>query len=365
MNSRPIARYGMNRLRYLGWIYWRSMLRKLSVRHLVRIALSVVEWRIHKVRVLSRPFAFRIEPASTCNLRCPLCSTTWRTFLTSEKLLLAFEDFKHIYTEIRPYASRITFYMEGEPLMNRHLFTMIRWATSHSRVFTSLSTNLTLLRPHRVEELMDSGLDSVAISLDGFDQKTYERYRVGGQVRDVLDAIRAIADAKKHRSLRRPELIVNMIRFHYTSENEIHQLQDFCNEHGVDQFRVRPEQFGLLGPYTPDLRRRPPRKCHWPWTSMSIDVDGSVYACPIAFEQRISFGNLLREPIDAIWNNDAYQTTRRYLSARADVREKTALPCYDCRWYGKSPATDQAAIRKQWLDTLNAGQATKADAAHE
>ena len=79
-----------------------------------------------------------------------------------------------------------------------------------------------------------------------------------------------------------------------------------------------------------------------------MDVDGAVYACPIAFEQQMSYGNLGTTSLDDIWNNELYVATRNYLSREGDDRKGLpTLPCYDCRWYGKcEPSTDQAAIHR-------------------
>ena len=69
---------------------------------------------------------------------------------------------------------------------------------------------------------------------------------------------------------------------------------------------------------------------------MSIDCDGAIYPCPIAFEQRISYGNLATSSLEEAWNSELYVATRAYLSRKGDVREDLpTLPCYNCRWYGK------------------------------
>ena len=96
---------------------------------------------------------------------------------------------------------------------------------------------------------------------------------------------------------------------------------------------------------------------------MSVDCDGSVYPCPIAFEQRISYGNLATTSLDEIWNGELYVATRTYLSRKEEVCEGLPkLPCYNCRWYGKRPAsTDVVEMRKQWLQAARTGSAVAGD----
>jgi radical SAM protein with 4Fe4S-binding SPASM domain len=350
-------RYFQNRLRYLASFHWRAMLRKATLCQLLQAIHAVIEWKLHRTRCSSRPFAFRIEPAATCNLRCPLCSTTYRKFHPSDVRVMTLDLFRTILDKIRKHAWRITFYMEGEPMMNPQLFEMIELSTRERHLFTSFSTNLTLMRTPLLGPLFQSRIDWISVSLDGFRQATYETYRVNGRVRHVLDGIAMIMTWRMRNRVPYPYIQVNMIDFFHISAEERKQVENFCAAQGVDEFRVRPEQFGLMGRYNPTTARELPSKCHWPWISMSIDCDGSVYPCPIGFEQRISYGNLATSSLKEIWNNELYVATRAYLSRNEDVCQSPAkLPCYNCRWYGKHPATtDAIATRKQWLQAAQSG----------
>jgi len=327
------------------------MLRKASIRRLFQAIHVVVEWKLHHTTCSSRPFAFRIEAAATCNLRCPLCTTTHRTFNPGEARLMTSELFRVILEKIRKPAWRITFYMEGEPMMNPALFEMIELSTHDPHLFTSFSTNLTLMREKLLGPLFRSRIDRISVSLDGFRQASYEQYRVNGRVADVLNGIAMITAWRKRNRLRYPYIEVNMIDFFHIPEEERNELEEFCAAHDVDEFRVRPDQFGMMGAYNPTIAREPPSNCHWPWTSMSIDCDGSVYPCPIAFEQRIPYGSLATSSLQEVWNSDLYVATRTYLSRKEDVHEDLPkLPCYDCRWYGRGPsAREDLVVRKQWL----------------
>jgi len=337
------------------------MLRKVTLRRLVQAILAVIEWKLHRTRCSSRPFAFRIEPAATCNLRCPLCSTTYRKFYPGEVRVMTLHLFETILKKIQKHAWRITFYMEGEPMMNPRLFEMIELTAHDRNIFTSFSTNLTLMREKLLDPMFRSGIDWISVSLDGFRQENYEKYRVNGRVQDVLDGIAMIMAWRRRNRLRYPYVEVNMIDFFHISAEERNDLEKFCAAHEVDEFRVRPEVFGLMGRYDPTIVRELPSKCHWPWISMSIDCEGSVYACPIAFEQRVSYGNLANSSLDEVWNGELYVATRTYLSQKDDVREGLPkLPCYDCRWFGKLPsARADLATREQWLQAARSGTEQK------
>jgi radical SAM protein with 4Fe4S-binding SPASM domain len=354
MLRRSTKRYGPNKLSYLASIDWRDMLRKVTFQQLLLVAHVLAEWKTRRTRCRSRPFTFRVEPSSVCNLRCPLCSTTYRKLRPDQPRHMTLELFNIIHDKIKNYAWRITFYMEGEPMMNRHLFEMVELSTRTGHVFTSFSTNFTLMREHLLLPLFKSRIDRISVSLDGFQQDTYKKYRVNGKVKNVLEGIAMTMQFRNNNKFTYPYMQVNMIEFSHIPPEEISSLGSFCKDCGVDEFRLRPECLGLLGQYDPTIKRQPASYCHWPWTSMSVDVDGAVYACPIAFEQRISYGNLGTNALDEIWNNDLYIATRTYLTRKGDDREGLPkLPCYDCRLYGKCPpATDRVTIGKEWLRNL-------------
>ena len=262
--------------------------------------------------------------------------------------------FQSILKQIKVHAAKLTFYLEGEPMLNPYLFDMIELATRDNRVFTSFSTNFTQMKKPLLGPMFASRLDWISVSIDGFHQATYEKYRVGGDVRKVLDGIAMTMQYKRRYGFRYPYMMVNMIKFSHVSLDEQRLLRDFCNEQGVDEFHLRPDQYGIMGPYDPTILRRPASRCHWPWFSMTITPDGAVYPCPIAFEQRISYGNLLTENLEEIWNNSLYVATRQYLSRPDDDRSDIPhLPCFNCRWFGKcTPASDFVQIRRDWLREL-------------
>lgn len=351
MRVRSTTSYYQNKLSYLGYFHLAPMVRKMTVRRLRQVFRAIADWRCHVVRPSSRPFAFRLEPSATCNLQCPLCATTYRKFTARETKVMTIATFQAIHEQIQAYAVKVTFYLEGEPMLNPHLFEMIELTTRSNDVFTSFSTNFTQMKQRLLGPMFASRLDWISVSIDGFHQTTYEKYRVGGDVKSVLNGIAMTMQHKRRYGFRYPYMIVNMITFSHVSLDEQELLREFCNEQGVDEFHLRPDQYGIMGPYDSTIVRRPASRCHWPWLSMSIEPDGTVYPCPIAFEQRLSYGNLLRESLQEIWNNDLYVATRRYLSRTGDDRsDMPHLPCFDCRWFGKcAPVSNLVQIRKDWL----------------
>jgi MoaA/NifB/PqqE/SkfB family radical SAM enzyme len=244
---RKTTRYGMNSFSYYAKLFRMSMFSKVTLRKILSISHALLEWKTKQSLLRSRPFIFRIEPSAICNLRCPGCTTPKRKFTIGQVKLMSLPSFQYIWDKISRYAHRVTFYMEGEPMMNPNLFNMIRLAGEKNK-YTSFSTNFTHMKPELLKPLFDSKLDLISISLDGYTQATYERYRINGDVMKVRDGIKMLISYKKEHALSYPFVRVYTIMFRHV-ESEMAIIKSFCEETGVDELHFRPDESNSDGSY--------------------------------------------------------------------------------------------------------------------
>ena len=336
---RRIRDYRMASLRYYWGIYWALLPRRIGARKAWNALRALAEWKAGITTPSSRPFAVRVEPSATCNLRCPSCATPKRTWKTAEIRRMSLETFKTVYEQIAPAVLRLTLYMRGEPMTHPELLDMVELA-GRDGVFTSFCTNFTLIRPELVERLIHSKLDWLSVCLDGISPDVYAKYRVNGDVERVKDGIRRVMDYRRKHSLKRPFLNVYCILFPHVVP-EADQVEAYCKQHGVDQLTFRPDEKAAAAP--PALRSW--RKCFWPWLSLSVEVDGSVYPCPIALSEKLPIGDLSQQTLDEIWNGPKAVAIRRFLTGRGSSE---GLPCARCRMYGSTAsAPTSRAVRRQ------------------
>lgn len=324
----------MNELSYYLQYFLRPMIVKLDLDRFKNILHSFVCWKMKNVKIGSKPFIVRIEPSDLCNLKCLSCKTPIKNN-NNQPLKLNLSDFKKIYDSLSKYTFRMTFYMEGEPMTNPELFEMIKIA-ANDKVFTSFSTNFTLMREEYLKPLFDSNLDWLSICLDGYSQKVYEQYRVNGNVEKVKNGIKMVMAYKREHNVKHPYINIYTIKFNHVLP-EIDLIKSFCKRVKVDRLTFRPDESNLDGSNPIEAKFLPLKKCFWPWLSISVDADGSVFPCPVAFEKknRQPYGNLLENNIDQIWNNNLYLETRKYLTSKFSKENESnvALPCHNCRWY--------------------------------
>lgn len=130
---------------------------------------------------LKTPFNVIIDVSERCNFQCQYCFRgdtdknkwgyakdnqlmDWNVFAKTVEQVKEFED------EVR----QISLSGHGEPLCNRKIPDMVRFIKAqgiHSRV--SFHTNASLLEREFIDDLIDSDIDRIVVSLQGMDSEKY------------------------------------------------------------------------------------------------------------------------------------------------------------------------------------------------
>ena len=296
------------------------------------------------------PYVLVTDPTNCCNLRCPLCPTG----LGMQGRLkgnMPWNLYLKILREMTPWAMRIWFFNWGEPLLNPRIFDMIAEANRRG-LATNLSTNVQLLDREKTRQLLDSQLDYLIISMDGFDAESYSKYRIGASFDRAMENIRYLLEEKKRR--RQTSLRVEWQSL-VTSFNQdkLDRISNLASQTGVDRVRFMPLELAdspWTGrspgsevawlpdsgtPYRYDFSPSKPlsdHPCFWLYETITINPDGGVAPCCRTFEAKDDFGNVNQSTIRSIFNNTYYQR------ARALFKKGTPLPgkpivCDRCQEY--------------------------------
>ncbi len=308
-----------------------AKLRKRVNKRLVQVQNSY----LRNSRVFGHPFQLTLESGNVCNLKCPLCPTTWR-----EKEIptgvLRFENARRIIDSF-PYTVQLVLSNWGEPFLNKDIFRIIEHAKSRD-IEVRIESNLGLFNRESCENLVASGLDTLVVALDGASQETYEAYRVGGVYADVVRNVEMLREVQAQRDDFRTTLIWKMVVNHY-------------NEHEVDEARKQAEALGMgfeevtiwIPKNTPSwlpgsksmagsrAENGTPSKCHNLWQTVSVNFNGDVFPCCSEFAPSDRVINVLEEPFGPAWNAEEYRERRRL--------NKGVVNCASChgdkdtRWY--------------------------------
>lgn len=296
------------------------------------------------------PYWLTIDPTNFCNLKCPFCPTgQGRNSRT--KAMLSLDNFKRIIDEIGPYLIHIDFCNWGEPLLNKQIYEMIKFAKQY-RIDTKIDSNLNQFSEEEAENLVLSGLDKIIVSIDGATKETYSKYRVGGDFNRVMDNLKLLIKKKRELNRTSPYISWQFLVFRH-NEHEIEQVKRIGNYLGVDQVGITKAFIGnkdwiplneehshyrteeVNSEYTSKYFKRPQETiCNWPWEAVVINSNGSVSVCCSVEDEKYDFGNIFQQSLREIWNNEKYRLARRYIKDKKIIQVENNNICIGCRHLG-------------------------------
>ena len=288
-----------------------------------------------------------LEPTNFCNLKCPLCPSG-NGQMTRTRGTMELADYKELIDQAGDYLVLLMLWNQGEPFINKCFVEMVRYARDKG-IPTLTSTNGHYIRDlEQARAVVESGLDEIIVSLDGVDQQTYEKYRVGGEIDRVLDGARLLAQAKRELGSRTPLVNLQFIVFSH-NEGDLEAAEGIAQEVGADKLLVKTAQVyssaeaeeflpqtEAFRRYDPDVaadgelavKGQPARGCKVLWYSSMVNWNGAVAPC--CFDKDVDFelGRAFASPPGAqangrlpfkdIWHGQAYMDFReRVLADRA------------------------------------------------
>ena len=181
---------------------------------------SLEKHHLHLLRLPRTPYYVQLELTNACNMTCPHCSR--QRF--ADKRPVGYIDlglFKAIVDEISNSSSCfLRIGGLGEPALHPNLAAMLDYLRQRS-IRTELITNGTFLMKLTPQQIIDSGIEVLGISIDGHDSASYARHRPGGNYDIIRHKVIDLFSAKKASHNRFPEIQIRSIIFPDTSLDNI------------------------------------------------------------------------------------------------------------------------------------------------
>lgn len=177
---------------------------------------------------------WQLETSMRCGLDCVMCP--WAELRGQLKIGEGLMS-DAIWERIRPHLPQIAavdFTGGGEPLTHPALPARLREAKA-AGCNAGLLTNGTMLTPALAAELVESGMDWLAMSIDGATAESYERIRRGASFAVVTSNLRALAKLKQDG---RPRLAINFVVMRGNA-HELEAIVDLAHDLGVDQVNFK------------------------------------------------------------------------------------------------------------------------------
>jgi MoaA/NifB/PqqE/SkfB family radical SAM enzyme len=307
--------------------------------------------------------AWQIELTTRCPLRCKMCIRTESKDWQYQDM--PFEDFKKILPFLKDVENVI---LEGwgESLLYPHLNECIQLVKKEGPQVGFVTSGKGLTQK-RVSELIDAGLDFVGFSIAGTTPETHESIRVNSHWQEILNAVQLFNEVKLRRGFTRPKIHLVFLML----KNNIHEvpnipslakemrieeilLTNICHlihpwqedqrifiwEHGENVYEKYVKQAEGNAKKVKLMLKRPSLSAidvpvceENPLRNLYISVDGDVSPCvylnpPLSspfkrifcgreyWVEKVSFGNLFKEPFPAIWNHENYEKFRHCFKER-------------------------------------------------
>ena len=188
-----------------------------------------------------------IEPTVACNLDCITCfRNAWdqpigrMTEETFESILAALK-------QMDPIPS-VYFGGIGEPLFQQKTVEWIRRIKHEVGVKVELITNGTILTERKSRELIEAGLDTLWVSLDGASPEGFADVRLGAELPAILENLRRLFKMRKGGHFPKPEIGVAFVAMK-RNFNDLPKIIKLGHTFGAKYYSVSNVQ-----PATPEMQ---------------------------------------------------------------------------------------------------------------
>jgi len=259
---------------------------------------------------LGYPPYLLIEPVSTCNLRCPFCFQTDKSFTKKPFMgVIDFDFFKKIIDQADELETgAITIASRGEPTMHKQYIEMLEYINQKENIFEiKTNTNGTYLTEKMCHAIFKNNVTQIVISSDHYIKKDYERLRLGSNFEKVVKNVDMLFNIRK--------------KFYPDSFTEI-RISGIDNERNLDREKFKnfwikrcdhvTASFPLerWNTYENEILPNIKDPCEKLWDRMYVWFDGKVNPCDEDYKSYLSYGSAKEYDLKELWNNKAISKTR-------------------------------------------------------
>jgi radical SAM protein with 4Fe4S-binding SPASM domain len=264
-----------------------------------------------------------IELTNVCNLSCPLCP---HSSMKREQGMMDFNRYKRIIDEIAGNVRELTLHHFGESTLHPDFIEMASYAYSSGICPIILSTNGTTLGKI-TDDILNTGIDILTISIDGATKATYEKLRKGSRFDEISGNVRKLLERKRVRGLTSPSIILQIVdnpETHGEIDEFIGMWKGLLNIHDCIAVKNFNDFAGTIG--SPDKSRALiPMPCRILFENLVILWNGESTPCCIDMEGEMRTGNVFAGSIRKVWHSREFSSIRA--AAAEGVRPQPCMTC--------------------------------------
>ena len=273
------------------------------------------------------PLVLEVQTQSRCNAQCLTCP--YRN--VSRRLdhgTMEWSLIERIAEQLPPESvwPKVIFGLHNEPLLDRRILDVVKCIKARGK-YCRLVTNGMLLDGFEPEDIVQSGLDELIISVNAHSKETYERINTGLSYERVMNGVSSVLS---NESLRQRVCLSFIITRH--NRDDIHRAIRYWRMRGV-KTRVLPTQnvggnldnyesiqpTSLYRGYSLVSQASKPLKhavvhmigCRLPFFQMNILFNGDCIMCCHDWTRSTVVGNAATTPLKDIWNSQQMNQIRQ------------------------------------------------------
>ena len=276
---------------------------------------------------LGYPPYLLIEPVSTCNLRCPFCFQTDKTFTKKPYMgVMNFELFRKAVDEADKIGvGAITLASRGEPTLHKNFSEMLDYLGKKKNIFDiKINSNASFLSEKICHSIFLNKITQIVISADHYQKEEYERLRKNSNYEKIVENVDRLYQI---RNSFYPESTTEIRVSGIDADKNLNRekFRDFWikrSDHVTASFPL--ERWDTYKNIPHDDISDP---CENLWDRMYIWFDGKVNPCDADYKSLLSYGNIKDSSIKDIWNNNIIKKLRE---EHLNKERKKTNPCDRC-----------------------------------
>lgn len=298
---------------------------------------------------LSFPSTLQIQTQSFCNGECPICPYSVLRAKQEQGIMTQelFEKVAHQVAE-EPSMCTIWFTLQNDPLLDKRIFQWIKYFKSlNQQKRAILVTNGELINEFKLEEIIQSGLDELIISLNAHTERTFNMINKGMEYKKVIENINLLLSNVTMKSRIKISFVLTR-----DNEREIHEAIHYWSKKGVKtrlmyltnragtlenyhyhNSTVEPRIYPWLHPWSIKRRlyvyykKNILKRCSRAFYLMCILFNGDVILCCEDWSKRPIIGNVNHDSLRSVWNSTKFNEIRRLI---LEKKYKDIIPCRQC-----------------------------------
>ncbi len=268
------------------------------------------------------PTHVEVETASACQMRCPMCYTTYMD--DGLKGVMKWDLYTRVVDECAArgvYSIKLSW--RGEALLNKNIVRMVKYAKDKGIPDVAFLSNGERLTPELSDELIDAGLDWISFSFDGF-KETYDAIRAPAKFEETIERIRVLREKRDARGLSKPlirvQSIFSVIKHDPDGFRKLfHGVSDSTN-FITDQIRSFEEG---------QINHNPFYQCPTPWQRIAVAHDGKVHQCISDYAGMNILGDVNQKSLYKIWHDKPFRELRKSFNQFRYLENAACRICSD------------------------------------